>query len=119
VKQCRALHELCGCPHQAALVSAVKYGSIVDCPVAATDIAYWYRKVLPIEGCNLCAPAKLTKPASSIRAVKMIRPLLVDTYFARGVSGNVPVLMSTDSATKYNSARMMEDSISRDIYKAL
>lgn len=119
MRQCRALHELTGCPGQAALENAVRYGSIVDCPVTATDISYWYRTILPIEGCNICAFAKLTKPANNIRVVKMIRSLLVDTYFARGVNGNIPILMAIDSATRFNNPRMLDNNLSNDIYKSL
>ena len=119
MEQCRVLHELTGCPGQTALVSAVKYGSIVDCPVTATDLAYWYKNILPKEGCNLCAFAKLTKPSNNIRTVKMIRSLLVDTYFARGTNRNKAILMAVDSITKFNNPNMLDDNTSSDIYKSL
>ena len=80
MNQCRRIHELCGCPTQFAITNAIRYGSIIDCPVTATDMSYWYRNVLPKTGCNLCAFAKLTKASNNIRTVTMKRSLLVDTY---------------------------------------
>ena len=119
MNHCRKIHELYGCPGQSAITNAIKYGSIIDCPVTATDMSYWYRNVLPKTGCNLCAFAKLTRASNNIRTVNMKRSLLLDTYFARGTKVNTPILMAIDSATKFNNPKMLDENTFSSIYKAI